>query len=74
MEMANPPHPGEIIRELCLKPLGMSVSEGAKALGISRQVFSAILSGRLGISPKMAYRLEMVFGGTAHSLPSRGTQ
>ena len=65
--MTNPPHPGEIIRELCLIPLNLGVGEGAKALGISRQVFSGILSGRIGISPKMAYRLEMVFGGTAHS-------
>jgi addiction module HigA family antidote len=67
MVMMNPPHPGEIVRELCLKPLNLGVGEGAKALGISRQVFSGFLSGRYGMSPKMAFRLEIVFGGTAQS-------
>ena len=67
MEMANPPHPGEMISELCLEPLNLGVGEGAKALDISRQVFSGILSGRIGICLKMAFRLEMVFGGTAQS-------
>ncbi|MFY0664451.1 MAG: HigA family addiction module antidote protein, partial [Natronospirillum sp.] len=57
MLMHNPPHPGEIIKELCLEPLGVSVTDAADALGISRKTLSAILNGRAGISPEMAVRL-----------------
>ena len=45
-QMHNPPHPGEIIRELCLEPLGLSVTDAAKALGVSRKTLSAVLNGR----------------------------
>ena len=62
MGMYNPPHPGEIIREFCIEPLSLTVTDAAKALGVSRKTFSAILNGRSGISPEMALRLSKVFG------------
>ena len=65
--MHNPPHPGEVIRELCVKPLGLSVTEVAKALGISRKALSELLNGHTGISPEMAVRLSMAFGTTPES-------
>jgi antitoxin HigA-1 len=58
MAMHNPPHPGEIIREDCLKPLGLSVTAAAEWLGISRQSLSERLNGRNGVSADMAIRLE----------------
>ena len=67
MLMHNPPHPGEIIRELCLEPLGISVTEAARALGVSRKTFSAIINGRAGISPEMAVRLSIAFDTSAES-------
>lgn len=67
MLMHNPPHPGEIIRELCLDPLGISVTQAAKALGVSRKTLSAILNGRAGISPEMAVRLSIAFDTSAES-------
>ena len=67
MLMHNPPHPGEVIRQLCLEPLGLSVTEAAKGLGISRKTLSAILNGRAGISPEMAVRLSLAFGTTSES-------
>ncbi|MGD9598800.1 MAG: HigA family addiction module antitoxin [Steroidobacteraceae bacterium] len=63
----NPPHPGEILRELCLKPLGLSVTDAAKALGVSRKTLSAVLNGRAGVSPEMAVRLSIAFDTTAES-------
>lgn len=65
--MHNPPHPGEIIRELCLQPLGLSVTEAAEGLGVSRKTLSAILNGRAGISPEMALRLSKAFETTPES-------
>lgn len=67
MTMHNPPHPGEVIRELCLEPLGISVTQAANALGVSRKTLSTILNGRAGISPEMAIRLSQAFGRTAES-------
>lgn len=67
MKMHNPPHPGEVLKELCLEPLGVTVTEAAKALGISRKTLSAILNGRAGISPEMAVRLSIAFDTTAES-------
>lgn len=67
MNMHNPPHPGEIIRELCLEPLDISVTRAAEALGVSRKTLSAILNGRAGISPEMAIRLSKAFGTTPES-------
>ena len=67
MKMHNPPHPGKILRELCLKPLGLTVTESAEALGVSRKTLSTILNGRAGISPEMAVRLSLAFNTTAES-------
>ncbi len=64
MSMKNPPHPGETIRELCLKPLKLSVTEAAEALGVSRVSLSELLNGKNGISPEMSYRLSKAFGST----------
>ncbi len=64
MRMYDPPHPGEIIREFCIEPLGITVTEAAKALGVTRKTLSALLNGRSGISPEMALRLSKVFGRT----------
>jgi addiction module HigA family antidote len=65
MEMHNPAHPGEIVREECLKPLSLSVTAAAAALGVSRKALSDLLNGHTGVSPDMAIRLEKVFGSTA---------
>jgi addiction module HigA family antidote len=67
MKIHNPPHPGEVLRELCLKPLELTVTEAAAGLGVSRKTLSAILNGRAGISPEMAIRLSKAFGTTAES-------
>ena len=67
MKMHNPPHPGEVLRELCLQPLHLSVTEAAVALGVSRKTLSSILNGRSGISPEMAVRLSIARGTTAES-------
>lgn len=67
MQMYNPPHPGEIIKELCLEPLGLTVTRAAEALGVSRKTLSAILNGRAGISPEMAIRLSIAFDTSAES-------
>jgi len=67
MAMFNPPHPGETIRELCLKPLGLTVTDAAKGLGVSRKTLSSLLNGRFGISPEMAIRLSKAFGGSPES-------
>ncbi len=67
MLMHNPPHPGEIIKELCLEPLGLTITEVAAALGVSRKTLSAILNGRAGVSPEMAVRLSLAFDTSAES-------
>ena len=67
MLMHNPPHPGEILRELCLGPLGISVTELAKALGVSRKAVSQLINGRSGMSPEMAVRLSLAFGTSPQS-------
>ena len=67
MLMYNPPHPGEVIRELCLGPLGLSVTAAAKALGVSRKHLSGLLNGHAGISPEMAIRLSIAFDTSAES-------
>lgn len=65
MPMKNPPHPGESVRRDCLEPLGLSVTVGAKALGVTRQALNNLVNGKSGISPEMAIRLEKAFGGGA---------
>lgn len=67
MKMFNPPHPGEVLRELYLEPLGLTVTEAADALGVSRKTLSALLNGRAGISPEMAIRLSKAFDTSAES-------
>jgi addiction module HigA family antidote len=67
MEMHNPPHPGTVIRELCIEPLGLSITEAAKALGITRKCLSELLNGRSGVSPEMALRLSIAFDTSAES-------
>lgn len=67
MLMHNPPHPGEVVRRQCLEPLGLTVTEAAKGLGVSRNTLSMLLNGRLGISPDMAIRLSQGFGGSPES-------
>jgi len=62
--MHNPPHPGEIIKEFCVEPLGLTVTRAAESLGITRKTFSMLLNGKSGISPEMALRLSKVFGRT----------
>ena len=67
MLMHNPPHPGEIIKELCIEPLDLTVTDAATALGISRKTLSNILNGHAGISPEMAVRLSIAFNTTSES-------
>jgi addiction module HigA family antidote len=62
--MKNPPHPGRIVRHDCLEPLGLSVTDGARVLGVTRQTLNSIISGKAGISPEMAIRLSKAFGST----------
>jgi addiction module HigA family antidote len=65
MPMKNPPHPGLSVRHDCLEPLGLSVTEAASKLGVSRKQLSDIVNGHAGISPEMAIRLDKAFGGGA---------
>ena len=74
MLMHNPPHPGVIIKELCLEPLGLSVTEVARALDISRKSLSAIINGKAGISPEMAVRLSMAFNTSSESWLNQQSQ
>ena len=74
MLMHNPPHPGEVIRVLCLEPLNLSVTEAAKALDVSRKTLSAIVNERAGISPEMAVRLSIAFDTTSESWLNQQTQ
>jgi len=74
MLMHNPPHPGEVLRGLCLEPLNLSVTDAATALGVSRKTLSAILNGRAGISPEMAVRLSIAFKTSAESWLSQQVQ
>lgn len=67
MLMHTPPHPGEVIKELCVEPLGLSVTDTAKALGVSRKTLSNILNGHAGISPEMAVRLSIAFDTSSES-------
>ena len=67
MRMKNPPHPGLSVRHDCLEPLGLSISEGAKVLGVTRQAMNNLVSGKAGVSAEMAIRLEKAFGGGAET-------
>ena len=74
MKMHNPPHPGEILRELCIEPLGLSITEAAEALGVTRKTLSSILNGRSGISPEMAVRLSLAFSTYSESWLNQQSQ
>ncbi len=64
MAMRNPNHPGDLIRD-CLEELGVNVTDGAKALGVTRSALSRLINRRAGVSPEMAVRLEKAIGSTA---------
>ncbi len=67
MPMMNPPHPGGLVLRQCIEPLGLTITEAAKALGVTRTTLSELVNGKRGISPEMAVRLSQVFGGSAES-------
>jgi len=67
MPMLNPPHPGQAVRLDCLEPLGLTVTEGARVLGVSRQALNNLVNGKAGITPEMAIRLDKAFGGGAET-------
>ncbi|SPE37638.1 Virulence-associated protein A' (fragment) [Candidatus Sulfopaludibacter sp. SbA3] len=64
MTMRNPPHPGGVVFRQCIEPLGLTVTDAAEALGVTRNTLSELVNGKRGISPEMAVRLSKVFGGT----------
>ncbi len=67
MPMRDPPHPGDVVRELCIEPAGLTVTAAAEVLGVSRKALSELLNGHAGISPEMAVRLSKGFGGSVES-------
>src|SRR3990170_2701132 len=64
MRMKNPPHPGEHVRYDCIEPLGLTITDAAKRLGVTRQTLNNLVNGKAGISPEMAIRLSKAFGGS----------
>ena len=74
MLMHNPPHPGLIIKELCLEPLWVTSTDAAKALGVSRKTLSSIINGKAGISPEMAVRLSIAFNTSSESWMNQQSQ
>ena len=64
MAMKAPPHPGRIVRQECIEPLGLTVTAAARGLGVTRKALSELVNGRSGISPEMAMRLSMAFGSS----------
>ena len=67
MPMKKPPHPGSFVFDECIEPLGMTITESAQALGVTRVALSELVNGKRGISPEMAVRLSKAFGGSAKS-------
>ena len=67
MPMKNPPHPGGFVLRQCIEPLGLTITGAAASLGVTRTTLSELVNEKRGISPEMAIRLSMVFGGTAAS-------
>ncbi len=65
MQMHNPAHPGEILKEDCIEPLGLSITEAARMLGVSRKALSELVNGKAGVSPLMAMRLSIAFANTS---------
>lgn len=67
MPMKNPPHPGKFVLAECIEPLGLTITNAAEGLGVTRQTLSRLVNGQTGISPGMAIRLSKAFGGSAES-------
>jgi addiction module HigA family antidote len=67
MPMKSPPHPGGVVLDECIEPLGLTITQAAEALGVTRVTLSELVNGRRGISPEMAVRLSKAFGGSAES-------
>jgi addiction module HigA family antidote len=67
MPMLNPPHPGQTVRFDCLEASGLTVTEGSRVLGVSRQALNNLVNGKAGITPEMAIRLDKAFGGGAET-------
>ena len=67
MPMKNPPHPGGVVLRQCVQPLGLTITQAAAALGVTRSTLSDVINEKRGISPEMAVRLSQVFGGSAES-------
>lgn len=67
MAMKNPPHPGTVVFYECIEPLGLTITNAAAALGVTRTTLSELVNGKRGISPEMAIRISQVFGGSAES-------
>jgi addiction module HigA family antidote len=67
MPMKNPPHPGGFVLRQCIEPLGLSITQAAAALGVTRTTLSELVNEKRGISPEMAVRLSQVFGGSAET-------
>lgn len=67
MSVHNPAHPGELVKHDCLDALGLSVTEGAKVLGVTRQALSNLVNKHAGLSPEIAIRLEKTFGSSAQA-------
>src|SRR5207249_9445577 len=67
MPMKNPPHPGGFVLRQCIEPLGLTITQAAAALGVTRTTLSELVNGKRGISPEMAVRLSNVFGGSPES-------
>lgn len=67
MAMKNPPHPGGVVLRQCVEPLGLTITDAAAALGVTRTTLSELVNGKRCISPEMAVRLSKVFGGSAES-------
>lgn len=64
MRMKNPPHPGRIVRQECIEPLGITITEAAERLGVTRQTLNNLVNEKAGISPEMAIRLSKAFGSS----------
>ncbi len=64
MRMKNPPHPGRIVRQECIEPLGLTITEAAECLGVTRQTLDKLVNGKTGISPEMSIRLSKAFGSS----------
>jgi addiction module HigA family antidote len=67
MPMKRPPHPGGFVLRNCIEPLGLTITQAANALGVTRTTLSELVNGKRGISAEMAIRLSKAFGGSAAS-------